>query len=230
MSRFSDSSVHPVQESEDERFEEDSVHGSDYETDSHFNNAAKSDEEELFTAGIRKLEHLGLIDIGNLAAWGVSTYKQGYGIKELREDSPFSYWQSDGQQPHFITIHFTKRVTVQRLSFYFNYQLDESYTPSKILVLAGSGEHDLMEVSSKEFFEPSGWQHVFFKGVRSDNLLKCYLIKICFLSNHQNGKDSHVRSLKVFSPLSENAMRSDIDSSLGVGFTSIKMLSESTIR
>ncbi|KAG7926703.1 hypothetical protein KL925_002988 [Ogataea polymorpha] len=215
MSRFSDSSVHPVHESEDEHFEEDSVHGSEYETDGHFNNAAKSDEEELFTTGIRKLEHLGLIDIGNLAAWGVSTYKHGYGIKELREDSPFSYWQSDGQQPHFITIHFTKRVTVQRLSFYFNYQLDESYTPSKILVLAGSGEHDLMEVSSKEFFEPSGWQHIFFKGVRSDNLLKCYLIKICFLSNHQNGKDSHVRSIKVFSPLSENAMRSDIDSSLG---------------
>ncbi|KAH3671849.1 hypothetical protein OGAPHI_000035 [Ogataea philodendri] len=230
MSRFSDTSVPPAQESEDERYDDDSIHESEYETGADLTNTAKQDEEELFTTGIRKLEHLGLIDIGNLAAWSVSTNKQGFGIKELREDSPFSYWQSDGQQPHFITIHFTKKVTVERLSFYFNYQSDESYTPSKILVLAGTGEHDLTEVSSKEFFEPTGWQHIFFKGVRNDDLLKCYLIKICFLANHQNGKDSHVRSIKVFSPLSKNAMRSDIDTTLGVGFTSIKMLSESTIR
>ncbi|ODV84030.1 hypothetical protein CANARDRAFT_201857 [[Candida] arabinofermentans NRRL YB-2248] len=190
----------------------------------------RQDEEELFTSGIRKLEHLGLVEIGNLALWSVSSYKQGYGIKELREDNPFNYWQSDGPQPHYITIHFTKKVTIERLSFYLNYQIDESYTPSKLRILAGTGEHDLMEVSSKEFLEPVGWQHVFFTGIRSDNLLKCYLIKICFLANHQNGKDSHVRSIKVLSPQSQNSMRLDIDNSLGVGFTSVKLMSESTIR
>ncbi|GMG20413.1 unnamed protein product [Ambrosiozyma monospora] len=187
-------------------------------------------EDMLYYGGIRKLEVLGLVDIGNLASWNVSSAKSGYGVRDLREDTPSSYWQSDGSQPHFITVHFTKCVSVERISLFLNYQADESYTPSKILILAGSGEHDLIEVSSNEFIEPVGWQHITFKGIRADNLLKCYLIKICFLSNHQNGKDSHVRSIKVFSPVSKNSMNLEDSFNPSVGFTSTKLKSESVIR
>lgn len=188
---------------------------------------------DAFASGIKELEGIGLVDIGNLATWTASSFKPGFGTKEMREDSPLSYWQSDGQQPHFITIHFSKKVSIERICMYLNYEEDESYTPSKILILSGSGDHDLVEVASREFVEPVGWQHVLFKGVRYDNLLKCRLIKICFLSNHQNGKDTHVRCIKVMSLQKSAGTHLDDANPSGVQslhFTSVKLLSESVIR
>lgn len=189
--------------------------------------------KDAFASGIKELEGIGLVDIGNLATWTASSFKPGFGTKEMREDSPLSYWQSDGQQPHFITIHFSKKVSIERICMYLNYEEDESYTPSKILILSGSGDHDLVEVASREFVEPVGWQHVLFKGVRYDNLLKCRLIKICFLSNHQNGKDTHVRCIKVMSLQKSAGTHLDDANPSGVQslhFTSVKLLSESVIR
>ncbi|QOU20444.1 hypothetical protein BRETT_005101 [Brettanomyces bruxellensis] len=189
--------------------------------------------KDAFAGGIKELEGIGLVDIGNLATWTASSFKPGFGTKEMREDSPLSYWQSDGQQPHFITIHFSKKVSIERICMYLNYEEDESYTPSKILILSGSGDHDLVEVASREFVEPVGWQHVLFKGVRYDNLLKCRLIKICFLSNHQNGKDTHVRCIKVMSLQKNAGTHLDDANPSGVQslhFTSVKLLSESVIR
>lgn len=188
---------------------------------------------DAFASGIKELEGIGLVDIGNLATWTASSFKPGFGTKEMREDSPLSYWQSDGQQPHFITVHFSKKVSIERICMYLNYEEDESYTPSKILILSGSGDHDLVEVASREFVEPVGWQHVLFKGVRYDNLLKCRLIKICFLSNHQNGKDTHVRCIKVMSLQKSVGTHLDDANPSGVQslhFTSVKLLSESVIR
>jgi len=188
---------------------------------------------DAFTHGIKQLEDVGLVDIGNLATWTASSFKPGFGTKEMREDSPLSFWQSDGQQPHFITIHFSKKVSIERICMYLNYEEDESYTPSKILILSGSGDHDLVEVASREFVDPVGWQDILFKGVRFDNLLKCRLVKICFLSNHQNGKDTHVRCIKVMSPQKSagthlgGASRSSVQV---LRFTSVKLMSESVIR
>lgn len=183
----------------------------------------------MYKLGLKKFESLGLVDIGKLAWWRLSSFKTGYGIKELREDSPYGYWQSDGVQPHYIQIHFTKKVSIEKISFFLNYPTDESYTPSKIVIYAGSGEHDLLEVASKEFIEPIGWQNIYFKDVRADNILKTYFIQICFIANHQNGKDTHVRGLKIFAPSTKNDVRQDMDDE-GVSFTSIKLLSECAIR
>lgn len=183
----------------------------------------------MYKSGLKKFESLGLVDIGKLAWWRLSSFKTGYGIKELREDSPYNYWQSDGVQPHYIQVHFTKKVSIEKISFFLNYPTDESYTPSKIVIFAGSGEHDLLEVASKEFIEPIGWQNIYFKDVRADNILKTYFIKICFIANHQNGKDTHVRGLKIFAPSTKNDVRQDMDDE-GVSFTSIKLLSECAIR
>jgi anaphase-promoting complex subunit 10 len=43
---------------------------------------------------------------------------------------------------------------------YFDYLLDESYTPSKIVISAGTGLYDLTEVKTVELREPRGWQTV----------------------------------------------------------------------
>lgn len=188
-------------------------------------------DEMLYVTGLQEMENEGLVDISNLAASEVSSAKQGCEIINLRDDSTQTYWQSDGQQPHYLTIRFTKCVNVERISLFLNYAVDESYTPDKISILAGSGEHDLINVVTKEFYEPIGWQHIDFKNASNSGFLKCYLIKIKFISNHQNGKDCHVRAVKIMSPMSMNIANSvDHVGNDCVGFTSVKLISELLIR
>ena len=45
-----------------------------------------------------------------------------------------------------------------------DYKLDESYTPSKMSVRAGTGHHDLKELKLVEVTEPVGWQIVQLEG------------------------------------------------------------------
>jgi len=114
------------------------------------------------------MEERGLIDIGNLASWSVSSYKVGLGVEALCEDDPAKYWQSDGPQPHYIDIHFSKRVSVERLSIYTDFGLDESYTPSKIQILSGTGYQSLQEVVTVDLHEPVGWCHVIMDAIRDE--------------------------------------------------------------
>lgn len=189
-------------------------------------------EEDLFTKGVKQLESSGLVDIGNLASWEVSSFKVGNEIEQMRDNSALTFWQSDGQQPHYLVIKFTKSVSIERICLFLNYQIDESYTPAKISILAGSGEHDLIEVITTEFTEPVGWQDIEFGDVSNSKFLKCFMLKIKFLSNHQNGKDCHVREVKIMSPVALNStsLSNDDVNNDCVGFTSRKLLSESVIR
>jgi anaphase-promoting complex subunit 10 len=41
-----------------------------------------------------------------------------------------------------------------------DYLLDESYTPSQIVILAGTGLYDLTEIKTITLHEPRGWQTV----------------------------------------------------------------------
>lgn len=180
-----------------------------------------------FIKGIREMEALGLVEIGALGSWSVSSFKSGSGVKEVREDSPHSYWQSDGGQPHYLDIHFSKQVSISRLSIYTDYLLDESYTPLTINILAGHGFHDLLEVETLHLEKPTGWTHVDFNEIKGlEDGLKTFLVRLLVAANHHNGKDTHLRSVKVYSPLTVFSM----DTSILGPFTSSKLLSESTIR
>lgn len=182
------------------------------------------DERDLFRSQIRELEKIGLVEIGGSAEWNASSFKEGFGMRELRKDDPNAFWQSDGVQPHYIDLIFPKRVPVERVSLFTNYTIDESYTPCKISVLAGTAENDLLEVATCEMMEPVGWSHIVFSSVRADGVLKAFYVRVKFISNHQNGKDTHLRCLKIFSPSVEQTTL------LHPEFTSIKLLSESCIR
>lgn len=114
------------------------------------------------------MESLGLSDVGNLAMWSVSSHKLGFGVDSLRADDPVKLWQSDGPQPHYIDVHFSKRVSVERISLFLNAELDESYTPSKVRVLAGDGYHTLLEVTTVVFTEPTGWCDIPFDSARQE--------------------------------------------------------------
>jgi hypothetical protein len=72
--------------------------------------------------------------------------------------------RSEGPQPHIIDLSFPKRVLVsvrlslldcnelqshiQAISLFTSHPRDDSYTPSKISISAGTGIHDLHEVGS----------------------------------------------------------------------------------
>lgn len=167
------------------------------------------------------------MDIGALGAWSASSCKPGSGIKELREDSPVSFWQSDGAQPHYLDIHFSKKVTISRISLFTDFQMDESYTPSRIKVLSGNGFHDLVEVITLDLDQPTGWNHAIFDQMSAQcDGLKAFLVRLVIVSNHQHGKDTHLRGVKVYSPQTTHT----IDSSVLGPFTSRTLLAESTIR
>ena len=91
-------------------------------------------------------------------------------------------------------------MSLKCLSIYMDYSQDESYTPAKFSVRAGTCYHDLQEVLTVEVNEPRGWEHIDLGACGKDGLLKVWLIQVCILLNHQNGKDTHVRKIRLYTP------------------------------
>ncbi|KAF1947412.1 galactose-binding like protein [Clathrospora elynae] len=106
-----------------------------------------------------------LREISTLASWTVSSSKPGCSIPQLRHPSPSLFWQSDGPQPHYLNIHFFKLVRIVGLRLYLDFEQDESYTPTKIIFLAGSGMNDLQEWGEMRLESPRGWVWADFSGV-----------------------------------------------------------------
>lgn len=144
---------------------------------------------------------MGLKEISNLGRFTVSSHKQGNGVEELRSDDLNLYWQSDGPQPHNLTIYFVKRVEIRDLRFYVNYADDESYTPTKIIFRSGTSENSLIEFAQMTLDQPLGWQQVNITGAGGGpdgNTLVSYVLQMQILENHQNGKDTHLRGIKIY--------------------------------
>ncbi|KAJ4291997.1 hypothetical protein N0V90_009896 [Kalmusia sp. IMI 367209] len=106
-----------------------------------------------------------LREISTLASWTVSSSKPGCSIPQLRHPSPNLFWQSDGPQPHYLNIHFFKLVRIVGLRLYLDFEQDESYTPTRIVLLAGSGMNDLVEWGEMRLESPRGWVWADFSGV-----------------------------------------------------------------
>ncbi|CCO30486.1 Anaphase-promoting complex subunit 10 Short=APC10 [Rhizoctonia solani AG-1 IB] len=98
-----------------------------------------------------------LPDIGHLATWSVSSYKYGFNVDCLRDDDPETFWQSDGPQPHFITLQFHKKVAVQKIAILLKFDQDDSYTPVRLAIRAGMSLNDLQEVRYVGFEKPNEW-------------------------------------------------------------------------
>ncbi|KAG0125046.1 anaphase-promoting complex, subunit 10-domain-containing protein [Tuber indicum] len=185
------------------------------------------DQEPTLESAMPESSIEGLKEIGNLACWTVSSAKPGNGVEQLRDENTNLFWQSDGPQPHTINIHFAKRVFVRKIRMYLDFENDESYTPTRMSILSGTGYHDLQEVTTMNFEQPSGWINVPLDGVHEDlksGRLRTFLIQVCIHANHQNGKDTHVRGLQIFSdePSSFNPDE--------VPFTSKKVFAELELR
>lgn len=140
-------------------------------------------------------------EIGGHAVWTLSSVKQGFGVEQLRDHNIETFWQSDGIQPHFINIQFFKKSTIQEIAFYSEFKQDESYTPHKLSIRAGTTYHDLKEIKTFESEEPSGWITIpLHHPLSPGKPLKTNFIQICILTNHQNGRDSHIRQIEIYGP------------------------------
>ncbi|CBQ68102.1 related to anaphase promoting complex subunit 10 [Sporisorium reilianum SRZ2] len=177
-------------------------------------------------------------DVGSApgTSWTLSSYKPGSGVGELRSADLSKLWQSDGSQPHLINIQFARRTCVTHLSIFLDVKQDDSYTPTKISVKAGTNYHDLTLVRQRTFEAPQGWKHFSMTPGSVDAVLneedeeegegeeeeagatggadgesdddedgategiRVWLIQVCILANHLNGKDTHIRRLIVFGP------------------------------
>ncbi|GAA5865986.1 hypothetical protein JCM3774_005549 [Rhodotorula dairenensis] len=150
-----------------------------------------------------------LQDIGSLAHWAVSSAKPGYGVENIKDANPATLWQSEGSQPHLINIQFPKKQSIAEIWLYADIGIDDSYTPQKLSVRAGTYHGDLHEIRLVELPNPTGWQVVKLSSppetpdaAGEEEPLRAHLIQVAVLANHMNGKDTHVRGIKVFAPRS----------------------------
>jgi len=75
-------------------------------------------------------------------------------------------------------------------------------------VRVGSHFNDLTELQQVELNEPSGWIIIHLHDTAdtettpaSPAAVRAFMIQIAVLSNHQNGRDTHLRHIKIHSPV-----------------------------
>ena len=152
-----------------------------------------------------------------------------------------------------------------QVALLLDFKLDESYTPSRVAVRAGTTVHDLRELQTVDLEEPVGWVPIplrlpnstcaaalprrrMFRGSQPALLrapaaasrrgalmsscprrrlcLKAYFVQLAILTNHQNGRDTHIRQVRIFGP------RLNTMHALGhpVGFTTDEFCTYATLR
>ncbi|OAY63317.1 Anaphase-promoting complex subunit 10 [Ananas comosus] len=155
-----------------------------------------------------------LREMAKKAAWSVSSCKPGNGVVALRDDNLDTYWQSDGAQPHLVNIQFQRKLKLQLVVLYVDFKLDESYTPSKI-----------SEIKTVELVKPVGWVHISLSGTDPrETFIHTFMLQLAILSNHLNGRDTHVRQIKIFGPRPNPVPRQPFH------FTSREFITYSTLR
>jgi anaphase-promoting complex subunit 10 len=117
-----------------------------------------------------------------------------------------------------LTIHFLRRVEIRAIRFYVDYNQDESYTPTHIVFYAGTGHHDLIQFAELPLTNPVGWQEVPIAdsgGGADGHSLCCWMVQLHIKENHQNGKDTHIRGIKIYA-LDDQSLGTARDPALGL--------------
>ncbi len=98
------------------------------------------------------------------------------------------------------------------------------FTSFRISIRAGNHFNDLTEVELVELkTEPSGWIIVPLKDLH-EQPIRTFMLQIAVLSNYQNGRDTHMRQIKVHSPVQ------DVTVAKRPNFTSVDMAQFAVIR
>ncbi|XP_014243382.1 anaphase-promoting complex subunit 10 [Cimex lectularius] len=168
-----------------------------------------------------------LREVGSQSIWSLSSCKPGFGVDQLRDDLLDTYWQSDGGLPHLVSIQFRRKTTVSDVCIYTDFKLDESYTPSRVSIRAGTSYNDIQEIEVLDLHEPAGWIVIPVKDAKAKQL-RTFMIQIAIMSNHQNGRDTHIRQIKIHSPVERSGLMPLADSQ--ANFQTVNFLQYSCIR
>jgi anaphase-promoting complex subunit 10 len=76
-------------------------------------------------------------EVSSLGSWHLSSYKNGQGLEQLLDSSLQTYWQSDGPQPHAITVQFPQKITLEVCIFFTKKRCRVTKTSLEIINLFG---------------------------------------------------------------------------------------------
>ena len=138
-----------------------------------------------------------LCNIGNSAIWSVSSARLESGIDFLMDANPKTFWQSNGNIPHYINMRWARRVFVQSIVVVVNVKEDDSYCPSKISVRYTTDGVDLIEKGVISMDTDDNVGVIVFQPV-----LWTFHLQFCILENFLKGRDSRIRGLFVLGPSS----------------------------
>ena len=71
---------------------------------------------------------------------------------------------------------------------------------TRISIRVGTNFNDLQEIEVVDLQEPSGWVAIPLKDI-NEKLVRTFLLQVAVIQNHQQGRDTHLRQVKVFSPV-----------------------------
>jgi len=144
-------------------------------------------------------------DISHLGKWTASSSKFGFGVECLQDGNIETFWHSDGPQPHTLTVQFPRKLPIQKVALLLAFRMDDSYTPAQICIRAGTGANDIQDIRLVTFEKPNGWIEMDMSPEPTDDgegfkPLHAFIVQIIILANHMNGKDTHIRGMKVLGP------------------------------
>lgn len=122
------------------------------------------------------------------------------------------------------------QVRLCSLAVSLDHRLDESYTPAKVSVRAGTNPRDLKEIAATTLEEPAGWVVVPLHPPDGRDCLAAHLLQVAIISNHQNGRDTHVRAVRVFAPRPAAADGAPAAAGAGVPFVTADALQWASVR
>ena len=70
----------------------------------------------------------------------------------------------------------------------------------RISIRVGTNFNDLQEIEVVELQEPTGWVEIPLKDM-NERLVRTFLLQIAVIQNHQQGRHTHLRQVKIFSPV-----------------------------
>eukprot|EP00758_Cryptobia_borreli_P003093 Tbor_TRINITY_DN3522_c0_g1::TRINITY_DN3522_c0_g1_i2::g.2934::m.2934/K03357/APC10, DOC1; anaphase-promoting complex subunit 10 len=180
----------------------------------HYEDHDSSKNEILTDSDFQYYFEKSYLEIGNSAIWTVSSAREEFGVSLLRGNSLHenSYWQSDGALPHRVSIQFPSLTPVSCVAIFLNFTADESYTPRKLSVEYGTHPADGTEAIVSTVVKPNGWLMLDLSGDEKGNAddvailekvrdtVWCNYITVIITENHQSGRDTRVRAIRVFTP------------------------------
>lgn len=85
--------------------------------------------------------------------------------------------------------------------------------------------NDLREIGAYDLVEPTGWIIIPLRDPNNQQQpIKTWMLQLAVLANHQNGRDTHIRQIKIHSPIETTSVL------LQPKFTAVEISEWSTVR